>query len=62
MDTEGEPVVVFDFIGLGLVLGETVPDLDIRGVRVTFGVRVPLLDIELELDTEFVELELAMDV
>ena len=55
MDTEGEPVVVFDFIGVAVLLGETVPDLDIKGVRVTFDVRVPVLDIELELDTEFVD-------
>ena len=38
-----------------MLLGETVPDLDIKGVRVTFDVRVPVLDIELELDTEFVD-------
>ena len=55
LDTEGEPVVVFDFIGVAVLLGETVPDLDIKGVRVTFDVRVPVLDIELELDTEFVD-------
>ena len=38
-----------------LLLGESVVDLDIIDVRVTLGVRVPVLDIELELDTEFVD-------
>jgi hypothetical protein len=32
-----------------------VPDLDIIDVRVSFGVSVPVLDIELDPDTEFVD-------
>jgi hypothetical protein len=32
-----------------------VPDLDITDVRVSLGVRVPVLDVELEPDTEFVD-------
>lgn len=42
-------------MGLALSLGEIVPDLDITDVRVSLGVRVPVLDIEVELDTEFVD-------
>ena len=55
LETEGEPVIVFDFNEVPLLLGESVVDLDIIDVRVTLGVRVPVLDIELELDTEFVD-------
>ena len=61
-DTDGEPVIVLDFKEVPLLLGERVDDLDTIGVPVGFTVGVPVFETELEPDTDFVELELAIDV
>jgi hypothetical protein len=45
-----------------VLLGEIVEDLDIRGVAVGFTVAVCVFDIELEPDTEFVELKLITEL
>jgi hypothetical protein len=55
LDTEVEPETVLDFRGVADVLDETVWDLDIPGVRVPLEVRVPVFEIELDPDTEFVD-------
>lgn len=56
LETDTEPVFVLDFKGVAVWLGESDADFDIRDVTVGFTVIVDVFDIELELDTEFVEL------
>jgi hypothetical protein len=55
-------VIVFDFTGVALLLGEIVVDLDTIDVPVGFTVVVPVLETEVEPDTEFVELELTVEL
>ena len=53
---------VLDFKGVTVLIGETVTDFEIYDVIVGFTVIVAVFDIELELDTEFVELELSVEL
>ncbi len=53
-------MIVFDFTGVALLLGEIVVDLDTIDVAVGFTVVVPVLETDVEPDTEFVELELTV--
>jgi hypothetical protein len=55
-------VIVLDFRGVALLLGEPVIDLDTIDVPLGFTVVVPVFETELEPDTDFVELELPVFV
>ena len=57
-DTEVDPDTVLDLMGVADVLGETVWDLDTTGVKEPLGVRVPVLVVDVDLETELVEDEL----
>jgi len=55
-------VIVLDLKEVPLLLGDTVDDLDTIGVPVGFTVVVPVFETELDPDTEFVELELTVEL
>jgi hypothetical protein len=62
LETDIEAVFVLDFNGVAVLIGETVTDFEIYDVIVGLTVIVAVFDIELELDTEFVELELSVEL
>lgn len=55
LDTEVDPVILLDLIGVAELLDEIVWDLHTIDEPVAFTVRVPVFDTDVDTETEFVE-------